>query len=137
MWANVCSRLPVCARAGELYELLSPFAGEFVAGGTLVSGSTDSALGQLAATLERYEDADAHFAAAAEIEERLGAQLFLAHTRSSWARALIAHGRPEDLERAQAMLDQAAETAEALGADGIMREVAECRDAPGNDRQSE
>jgi tetratricopeptide (TPR) repeat protein len=128
-WANVCTRLPVRDRAGELYELLSPFSGEFVAGGTLVSGSTDSALGQLAATLERYDDADAHFAAAVEIEERLGAQLFLAHTRSSWARALVAHGRPEDLERAQAMLDQAADTAEPLGAEGIMREVSECRDA--------
>jgi len=127
MWANVCSRLQVYDRADELYALLSPFAGQFVAGGTIVSGSTDSALGQLATTLERYEDADGHFAAAAEIEQQLCAPLFLAHTRSHWARALIAHGRPEDLKRAQAMLGQAEDTAGSLGAEGITRDVAECR----------
>ena len=77
-------------------------------------GTIASALGTLAATLERYEQAESHFADAAEIEERLGAQLFLARTRSSWARALIARGRPEDMERATRMLDQADETATQL-----------------------
>ncbi len=70
----------------------------------------------LAAALERYEQAEGHFAAAAEIEQRLGAPLLLARTRASWAGALIARGRPEDLERAQSMLEQAEETAKRLGA---------------------
>ena len=82
MWAAVCSRLLIRERAGELYELLSPFSGQFVAGGSIVTGSTDSALGQLAATLGRFEQAEEHFAAAAEIETRLGAPLFLAQTHS-------------------------------------------------------
>ena len=69
-----------------------------------MSGSTPWALGTLAETLERYEQAEGHFAAASEIEERLGAPLFLARTRAAWAQALIARGRPEDLERAQTML---------------------------------
>ena len=127
MWAEVCSRLCLRDRAGELYELLAPFSGQFVAGGTIVSGSVASALGQLAATLERYEQAEGHFAAAAEFEERLGAPLFLAHTHASWARALITRGRPDDLERAEHMLEQAGDTAGRLGAEGITREVAECR----------
>jgi hypothetical protein len=127
MWATVCSRLQLCDRAGELYEFLSPFAGQFVVGGALASGSTDSALGQLAMTLEKYEDAEGHFAAAEEIEARLGAELFLAQTRSGWARALIARGGPEDIDRAGVMLENASDVATSRGAEIIMRQVAECR----------
>ena len=95
----------------------------------MCAGSFAWALGTLAATLERYEQAEGHFAAAAEIEERLGAPLLLARTHAGWARALIARGRPEDLDRAQHMLEQAEETAGRLGARGITREVGECRAA--------
>jgi tetratricopeptide (TPR) repeat protein len=126
VWAEVCSRLRVLDRAEEIDELLTPFSGQFVAGGTIVSGSIDWALGMLAVTLERYEDADGHFAIAAEIEERLGAPLLLAHTHAGWARTLIARGRSEDLERAQRMLEQAEDS---VGAEGIAREIAECRTA--------
>ena len=66
---------------------------------------------------------------AARIEERLGAPLFLARTRVAWAGALIARGRPEDLQRAEAMLADAEETAGRLGAEGITQEVAACRTA--------
>ena len=125
IWAEVCSRLCVLDRADEVYELLAPFSGQLVAGGTLLSGSIDWALGMLAMTLERYEDADGHFATAAEIEERLGAPLLLARTHAGWARALIARGRSEDLERAQHLLEQAA----SVGAERIVREIAECRAA--------
>ncbi len=92
-WANVCSRLRALDRAGELYELLAPFSGQLAGGGD-VFGSIAWALGALAATLERYEQAESHFAAAAEIEASLGAPLFLARTHLGWARALIARGRP-------------------------------------------
>jgi hypothetical protein len=77
--------------------------------------------------MERYEQAEDHFAAAAEIEERLGAPLFLARTRAGWARALIPRGRPEDLDRAQQMLEQAEEVAERVGGGLVTREAAECR----------
>jgi tetratricopeptide (TPR) repeat protein len=127
-WADACSRLRVVDRAGELYELLEPYAGQLVVV-TLVFGSIDWALGTLATTRERYEEAEGHFAAAAEIETRLGAPLFLARTHASWARALIARGRPEDLDRAQPMLEKAQDTAGRLGAEGITREIAECRAA--------
>ena len=126
-WANVCSRLGLADRAGELYELLEPFSVRLAVAGCYVSGSIDWALGTLAATRELYEQADGHFAAAAEIEERFGAPLFLARTRAGWARALIARGRPEDFDRTQQMLEQAEETAGRLGGEGITREVAECR----------
>jgi class 3 adenylate cyclase/tetratricopeptide (TPR) repeat protein len=129
LWADACSRLRVPDRAGELYELLAPFSGQLVVAAGLVSGSFPCALGTLAATLERYEQAEGHFAAAAEIEQRLGAPLLLARTRADWARTLIARGQPEDHGRAQTLLEQAGEAAERLGAAGITREVEECRAA--------
>ncbi len=126
-WADTCSRLGLKDRAGELYELLQPFPGQVAARSIVVYGSIDWALGALATTLERYEQAEGHFAAAAEIDERFGGPLLLARTRARWARALIARGRPEDLERAQEMLEQAEEVAERLGAGLVSREVAEGR----------
>jgi AAA ATPase domain/Adenylate and Guanylate cyclase catalytic domain len=127
LWAVVCSRLGVVDRAGKLYELMAPFSGQIAALPSMVFGSFAWVLGMLAATLERYEQAERHFAAAAEIEQCLGAPLLLARTHAAWARALIARGRPEDLNRAQRMLDQAEETAVCLGAEGITREITECR----------
>jgi class 3 adenylate cyclase len=129
LWADSCSRLDMRDRAGEIYALLAPFSEQFVAGGTIVSGSAAAALGPLAATLDRYEEAEAHFACAVEIEERLGAPLFVARTQVGWARALIARGRAEDLDRAQTMLGHAHDTAERLGAEDITRQASECRTA--------
>jgi class 3 adenylate cyclase/tetratricopeptide (TPR) repeat protein len=126
-WAAACSRLGVRDRAAELYELLAPFAGQFVAGGSIMSASVATALGQLATALERYEDAETHFAAAAEMDARLGAPLFLADTRTDWAHALLARGRPEDLDRAQHLLTEAEDVAGRLGAEGIIGRVVECR----------
>jgi len=129
-WSDACCRLGVLDRMGELYELLLPFHGQITSGaGTVVNGSVDWALGRLATTLERYEQAEGHFFAAAELEERFGAPLLLARTRAGWARALTARGRSEDLERAKHMLEQAEETAERLGGGLVTREVAECRAA--------
>jgi class 3 adenylate cyclase/tetratricopeptide (TPR) repeat protein len=130
LWAIVCSRLRIADRASELYELLAPFSSQFV--GTAITcmfGTVAWQLGTLSATLERYEQAEEHFAAAAEIEQRLGAPLMLARTRADWARTLIARGRPEDRERVQRMLEQAEDTAERLGSGLITREVAECNTA--------
>ena len=128
--ADACSRLRVVGRAGALYDLLAPFSGQLAsAGGAFVYGSIAWALGTLASTQELYEEAEGHFAAAAEFEQRLGAPLFLARTHAGWARALIARGGREDLERAQQMLGQAEETAESLGGGLVTREVAECRAA--------
>jgi class 3 adenylate cyclase/tetratricopeptide (TPR) repeat protein len=129
-WADACSRLGVLDQAAELYELLKPFSGQLAsAAGLAVAGSTDWALGTLAATLERRDEAVAHYAAAVEIETRLGAPLLLARTHVGWARALIDRGQPRDLEEARPMLDRAEDTAAEVGAEGITRDVVECRAA--------
>jgi hypothetical protein len=128
-WADVCSRLSLVDRSRELYELLVPFSGQRAVAGAFVMGSIARTLGELATTLERYEQAEGHFTAAAEIEERFGAPLFLARTRVDWARALIARGRSEDLDRAERMLEQADDAAGRLGATAVTRGVKECRAA--------
>jgi class 3 adenylate cyclase/tetratricopeptide (TPR) repeat protein len=125
-WADSCSRLGLIDRAGELYELLQPFPGQ-VAAATFIYGPTDWALGTLATILDRHEQAEDHFAAAAELDERLGAPLLLARTRTAWARTLIARGRSVDIERAEQMLGQAEEVAARFGAGLVSREVAACR----------
>jgi len=129
LWADACSRLELDARADELYELLAPLAGVLAVSGALVAGSVAWALGALATTLGRHEQAEGHFAAATEIEERFGAPLFLARTHVGWARALIARGQAGDLERAQQMLEHAEEVAGRLGGGLVTREAAECRTA--------
>ncbi len=129
-WADACSRLGLQDRADELYELLSPFPDQLVtAGAVVVEGSIPWALGTLATTLERYEQAEGHFATAAEIEQRFGAPLLLARTRAGWAHALIAHGRPEDGDRAQQLLEQAEDASVRLGAELVAGEVAKGRAA--------
>jgi hypothetical protein len=128
-WAEVYTMLGDRDRAGALYELLQPFSGQVVVSGPMVYGAIDSALGMLARTIERYEDADRHFLASAEIDERLGAPLFLARTRVGHARTLIARGKTEDLDSAIRMLEQAEDTAERLGGGLVTREARECRAA--------
>jgi len=125
LWADACSRLGLAERAGELSKLLAPFSGQLAAIGVVVFGSIDWALGALATARARYEEAEGHFSAAAEIEARLGAPLLLARTHVGWARALVAGGRATDLGRAKLMLDKAEEIAGPLGAGGIMREIAD------------
>jgi hypothetical protein len=129
IWADVCSRLGLQDRADELYERLAPFAGQLAATGASVWGSIAWGLGTLATTSARYAAAEGHFSAAAKIEERFGAPLLLARTHAGCARALIGRGRPEDLDRAAPMLDQAEATATRLGGGLVAREVAECRTA--------
>lgn len=126
-WADACSRLGLGDRAVELYELMAPYASHFAVSGSLAYGSIAWALGSLATTMEHYEQAEEHFVAAAELEERLGAPMFLARTQASWARALIGRGRPAEVGRAGSLLDQAAEAARRLGAEGLTREVTLCR----------
>jgi hypothetical protein len=45
-------------------------------------------LGMLANELGRYDDADAHFRRAVEIQERIGSPPLLVETRLEWARML-------------------------------------------------
>jgi tetratricopeptide (TPR) repeat protein len=81
--SDVIATLGDRGRAAEILELLRPFAGLFVivAGTGVNLGSVDRHLGMLAAVLGNVDEAEAHYAAALELEERLGAPSLVVRTR--------------------------------------------------------
>jgi hypothetical protein len=123
--AEACVYLRDRRRAALLYELLLPYRDRCLvmgqSGGS--EGALSSYLGQLAATLERWQDAAAHFERALEIHTRMGARPLLAHTQHEYATAQLEQGRPEDRERANRMLAEAQATAEALGMSALVERI--------------
>ncbi|HTJ76458.1 MAG TPA: BTAD domain-containing putative transcriptional regulator [Acidimicrobiales bacterium] len=114
--AAVCARLGDRDRARLLTELLAPYDGQFVTISSLAySGAVGHYLGLLAATLGDHRAAVDHFAAAAEVHERMGAPTWLARTRVAWAACLLDQGAVGGREQAGAMVAAARETAAALG----------------------
>jgi DNA-binding SARP family transcriptional activator len=88
--ASACRRGGGTAAAEVLYRNLEPYADQLVTliFGSVVTGSVSHYLGLLAAQLGRYDDAAAHFSAAAQVHERIGAPLWAERTRREWDRAL-------------------------------------------------
>jgi tetratricopeptide (TPR) repeat protein len=81
--AETCALLDDPEPAAGLYALLAPYADHnAVAVPELAMDSTARPLGILAALLERHDEAEEHFRAAAAMNERMGARGWLAHT---WA----------------------------------------------------
>ncbi len=91
--AETCALLDDVAPAAGLYDLLAPYAEHTaVAVPEMALDSTARPLGILAVLLERYEAAEAHFQAAAAMNERMGARPWLAHTWSEHAQLLARLG---------------------------------------------
>jgi DNA-binding CsgD family transcriptional regulator len=83
-----------------------------IGGGVVFYGAADRYLGMLAATSGQMERADAHFAAALELDRRMGATTWLAHTGYEYGRMLRSSGEPE---RAGSLLAEAEALAERVG----------------------
>ncbi len=114
--AEVVSRLGVRDRAPELYAELVPYAGRIVVVGVggAVLGASDRALGQLALVMGRFDDADAHFRNAVDLEQRLGARALVARSRYWQARGLLERAEPQIAE-ADRLLSLVGDDADALG----------------------
>lgn len=123
--ASLCARLGRAASAPTLRSMLEPYADQLVviAQGGAVSGSVAYYLGLLAATARDWNDAAAHFAAAAALYERIGAPVFLARTELEWGRMLQSRNAPGDDKQADELLGRALATARRLGLAGIEREA--------------
>ena len=65
--------------------------------------------------MERWDDAERHFEDALQMNERIGAQSWLAHTREDYARMLLARGTPGDHNKALEMLADARSSYSELG----------------------
>ena len=120
--AEACVVLNDGGRARQLYELLVPYADRSVQVLFLVCfGSVQRQLGMLAGVMDRFEEADEHFRAALEANERMGAVLMAAETRCEHGALLLRRGAPGDAERAAALGAPVAEMAAERGLDGLRR----------------
>jgi predicted ATPase/DNA-binding CsgD family transcriptional regulator len=132
LWANcitylaeVCAFLRDAPRAATLYQLLLPYAqrGIMAGGHTACLGSASRYLGLLAATICRWEEAEAHFQDALEMHTKMGAQPWLVHTQYEYARMLLARcsasGMPSQAhtyrEKAASLLHEALPLCRELG----------------------
>ncbi len=94
--------------APVLYELLLPYPDRVALSYPEIStGSVSRNLGLLAAVMEHWDDAERHFEQALEVNERIGARSWLAHTREDYARMLLARDKPGDRERSRELIEAA------------------------------
>jgi DNA-binding CsgD family transcriptional regulator len=110
--------------AALVYPELKPLAGVNVMIGHLVScyGAADRYLGMLAATLGEWDRAEEHFERGMELNRRMGADTWLAHTANEYARLL--RRRPGGNQaRADALLGEAAALAERIGMAGLLARI--------------
>lgn len=115
---EVAAHLGDRGRAGVLYRMLLPYAQvNAMAAGEAPIGPVARYLGILATTMSRHDDAAAHFEEAIEIDARVGARPWLAHTQDDYARMLLERAGPGDEERGRALLDEAVSTYRELGMD--------------------
>ena len=122
--ADACRALGDADAAAVVYPELERFAGGNVMIGHLVScyGAADRYLGMLAATLGESERAERHFEVALDLNRRMGADTWLAHTAYEYARFLLGR-RPADRSQAQALAVEAATLAGRIGLVGLQNRL--------------
>jgi tetratricopeptide (TPR) repeat protein len=107
MLARATALVEDAVTAEALYTYLLPHRGAMSVVQSAWLGPITNDLGLLATVLGRYDEADDHFAAAVEFQERASTLATLVHTRLAWARMLMRRGRPEDVARARGQLEAA------------------------------
>lgn len=124
--SEVCAYLGDVDRAATLYELLLPYGGRavVVGGATACYGSAARYLGMLARTMSDRESAERHFEGALELDARMEAWPWLAHSQFEYAAMLLERGRVPDRERAIALLGEASTAAQRMGMAYLLQQVA-------------
>ena len=117
---DACAALHEETTAALVYPQLEPFATTNVMIGHLVScyGAADRYLGMLAATLGELERAEEHFERALELNRRMDARTWIAHTAYEYGRLQLARRRP-----AEALLQEAAALAEQIGMHSLLGKI--------------
>jgi class 3 adenylate cyclase/tetratricopeptide (TPR) repeat protein len=120
--AQVASDLGDQTLAAHFYRQLQKVAGQVgvTTIGIICYGSLALPCAQLAACLQRWDEADRYFGEAEAMNERIGARPYLVRTRRAWAAMLIDRNAPEDGARIVALMATAREAAVDLG---MQREI--------------
>jgi tetratricopeptide (TPR) repeat protein len=105
--SRACSLLDDSVAAAELYELLLPSQKAMATGQTAWVGPVTHDLGLLATVLERYDEAEEHFAVAVGVQDRIGAHGMVVHTRLAWARMLLRRSGANDATKTRTLLEEA------------------------------
>lgn len=105
-YAVVDAELRSAGPAEQLYELLAPHHDQIPFIGTLGYFPTSWSLGGLATVLGRYDEAEAHFAEAAELTLRASMRFYAAANQLSWGRMLVERGGQTNLERGRSLLEK-------------------------------
>ena len=121
---DACTALGDETMAATLYPELAPYAGANLVIGHVVAcyGAADRFLGMLAATLGDLERAATHFERAMELNHRMGARTWLAHTGYQYGKTLLARG-DGDRSRAAALLGEAETLAEQIGMPALLHRL--------------
>jgi tetratricopeptide (TPR) repeat protein len=118
--AETVASLDDARKASALYRLLLPYAHRVaVIYPELATGSVSRYLGMLAATQARWTEAEHHFEVALQINQRIGARPWLAHTQADYARMLSARRGEGDSERARELAHHALDGYQGLGMDSF------------------
>jgi tetratricopeptide (TPR) repeat protein len=119
--------------AATVHALLVPYRDRYaVADGMVMLGSVARVVGSTAAVMGEWDAAEEHFEEALAIEERMGAGLWMAHTRHEYARMLLTRHAPGDSDRALDHLDQALAHASEFGLTALREKAGALRlDAQG------
>jgi hypothetical protein len=117
---KTAAHLSDSAAAQTIYRQLDPWREQIAWNSVTTYGSVCHYLALLAATLGDDDRARRDFEHAAEIHQRIGADVYLAHTRMAWARHELAHARSE---HARELLRAAADTVRELGLEPLERQA--------------
>jgi DNA-binding CsgD family transcriptional regulator len=122
---DACTALGDAESAVLLYREFEPLAGRNVVVGSLAAcyGAVDRYLGMLAATVGEWDTAEAHFDSALELNRRMGAHTWTAHTTYEYGRMLLHRGGPGDDARARELLTETVGACERFGLRGLRRKL--------------
>jgi hypothetical protein len=99
LFADAVATLGHREAAATLYERLAPYESLGVTPGTGFMGTVAGQLARLAVTLERFDDAERHFATADALLRGMRAPFWLARNTIAWCQLRDEMGEPEDLAR--------------------------------------
>jgi tetratricopeptide (TPR) repeat protein len=103
--------------ATDVRQAIDGFPDVLTSAGPFFGHPLSTVRGLIAATLGEIDEAEASFAVAADILERMGATVLLAELRVLWAEAIV----ERDRQRARALAEAAIAAAEPAGAFAIVR----------------